>query len=65
MLHEHSDPRSLTQPSGIHDGGHPSSGHSIDPAETNGDHAAHNKHAGHDPDVFRRQFWIVPHAIGR
>jgi len=24
-----------------------------------GRHAAHNKHAGHDPDVFRRQFWIV------
>ena len=21
--------------------------------------AAHDKHAGHDPDVFRRQFWIV------
>jgi len=24
-----------------------------------GGHGAHNKHAGHDPDVFRRQFWIV------
>jgi Cu2+-exporting ATPase len=22
-------------------------------------HGAHNKHAGHDPDVFRRQFWVV------
>jgi len=22
-------------------------------------HAVHDKHAGHDPDVFRRQFWIV------
>jgi Cu2+-exporting ATPase len=22
-------------------------------------HKAHDKHAGHDPDVFRRQFWIV------
>ena len=22
-------------------------------------HPAHDKHAGHDPDVFRRQFWIV------
>jgi Cu2+-exporting ATPase len=22
-------------------------------------HAAHNKHAGHDPDAFRRQFWVV------
>ena len=21
--------------------------------------AAHNKHAGHDPDAFRRQFWVV------
>ena len=24
-----------------------------------GHHAVHDKHAGHDPDVFRRQFWIV------
>lgn len=24
-----------------------------------GGHAAHNKHAGHDPEAFRRQFWIV------
>jgi hypothetical protein len=22
-------------------------------------HPGHDKHAGHDPDVFRRQFWIV------
>jgi Cu2+-exporting ATPase len=22
-------------------------------------HAAHDKHAGHDPEAFRRQFWIV------
>ena len=22
-------------------------------------HVAHDKHAGHDPDVFRRQFWVV------
>jgi Cu2+-exporting ATPase len=22
-------------------------------------HATHDKHAGHDPDAFRRQFWIV------
>ena len=28
------------------------------PAESAG-HAGHDKHAGHDPDVFRRQFWIV------
>ena len=24
-----------------------------------GTHASHDRHAGHDPDVFRRQFWIV------
>jgi Cu2+-exporting ATPase len=24
-----------------------------------GGHAAHNKHAGHDPEAFRRQFWVV------
>ncbi len=24
-----------------------------------GGHDAHNKHAGHDPDAFRRQFWVV------
>ena len=29
------------------------------PADEHGAHDAHNKHAGHDPDVFRRQFWIV------
>ncbi len=29
------------------------------PTAERGGHAAHNKHAGHDPDVFRRQFWIV------
>jgi Cu2+-exporting ATPase len=23
------------------------------------EHAAHDKHAGHDPEAFRRQFWIV------
>ena len=23
------------------------------------EHASHDKHAGHDPDAFRRQFWIV------
>ena len=22
-------------------------------------HATHNKHAGHDPEAFRRQFWVV------
>ena len=25
----------------------------------NDEHGAHNKHAGHDPDAFRRQFWVV------
>ncbi|HEX7068992.1 MAG TPA: heavy metal translocating P-type ATPase [Candidatus Limnocylindria bacterium] len=25
----------------------------------NGGHAAHSKHAGHDPEAFRRQFWIL------
>src|SRR5687767_2437816 len=24
-----------------------------------GGHEAHNKHAGHDPEAFRRQFWVV------
>ncbi|CAN5371864.1 heavy metal translocating P-type ATPase [soil metagenome] len=24
-----------------------------------GGHAAHDKHAGHDPEAFKRQFWIV------
>jgi Cu2+-exporting ATPase len=24
-----------------------------------GKHSAHNKHAGHDPEAFRRQFWVV------
>ncbi|HET7685785.1 MAG TPA: heavy metal translocating P-type ATPase, partial [Candidatus Limnocylindria bacterium] len=24
-----------------------------------GRHAVRNKHAGHDPDAFRRQFWVV------
>ena len=28
-------------------------------AHAAGAHAAHDKHAGHDPDVFRRQFWLV------
>ncbi len=26
---------------------------------TSAPHASHNKHAGHDPDAFRRQFWVV------
>ena len=24
-----------------------------------GDRATHDKHAGHDPEAFRRQFWLV------
>ncbi len=28
-------------------------------ADPDGRHAAHSKHAGHDPAVFRRQFWVV------
>jgi Cu2+-exporting ATPase len=28
-----------------------------------GGHAAHDKHAGHDPEAFRRQFWVVPVVI--
>jgi Cu2+-exporting ATPase len=29
------------------------------PASEHAGHAAHNKHAGHDPEAFKRQFWIV------
>ncbi len=24
----------------------------------NGGHGSHDKHAGHDPDAFRRKFWL-------
>jgi Cu2+-exporting ATPase len=35
-------------------------GHHVAQSEAHGDgHGAHNKHAGHDPDAFRRQFWVV------
>ena len=54
MSHEHTDQPSLTQQPAVDHGSH-TSGHGGD----NTGHAAHNKHAGHDPDVFRRQFWIV------
>lgn len=39
----------------------PPVGHAERPAEPSHPvrHAAHDKHAGHDPDVFRRQFWVV------
>jgi Cu2+-exporting ATPase len=33
--------------------------HSPPRATEHGAHGAHDKHAGHDPDAFRRQFWIV------
>ena len=26
--------------------------------DTRGDHAVHDKHAGHDPEMFRRRFWL-------
>jgi Cu2+-exporting ATPase len=29
------------------------------PAGEHAAHVAHDKHAGHDPDAFRRQFWVV------
>src|SRR5262245_58044269 len=29
------------------------------PGERHAGHGGHNKHAGHDPEAFRRQFWIV------
>ena len=29
------------------------------PAAGHAEHQAHDKHAGHDPEVFRRQFWVV------
>ena len=28
-------------------------------ASENQEPAAHDKHAGHDPEAFRRQFWVV------
>jgi Cu2+-exporting ATPase len=33
--------------------------HEHHPADQRADHGSHDKHAGHDPEVFRRQFWIV------
>ncbi len=33
--------------------------HAAPAATADSTHGAHNKHAGHDPDAFRRQFWIV------
>jgi len=74
MAHEHVDPRLAgAAPAGddsnMHDshatdhGAHTPAnppGTSSDSGHGGGpEHAAHDKHAGHDPDVFRRQFWIV------
>ena len=40
--------------------GMPHHGHAAHPHPPDGGgHADHATHAGHDPDVFRRQFWIV------
>ena len=42
------------------DTGDPHAGHHVSsPAPDPGAHAGHDKHAGHDPEVFRRQFWVV------
>jgi len=48
MSHEHAGVRSdkPATPAPAHDTEH-------------GGHGAHNKHAGHDPDAFRKQFWVV------
>ena len=46
MAHEHVDHQSDPQRAPVHDAVH-------------GAHAAGNKHAGHDPQAFRRQFWIL------
>jgi Cu2+-exporting ATPase len=74
MAHEHVDPR-LAGAARAGDDSHMPDSHGTDhgartpanPPGTSSDgghgggpeHAAHDKHAGHDPDVFRRQFWIV------
>src|SRR3989304_4536787 len=43
-----------------HDPEAPVASHQVPPTGSeHGSHATHNKHAGHDPDVFRRQFWVV------
>ncbi|MEX1156365.1 MAG: heavy metal translocating P-type ATPase [Chloroflexota bacterium] len=43
-----------------HDPEAPVASHQAPPTGSeHGSHATHNKHAGHDPDVFRRQFWVV------
>ena len=39
------------------DHGHHSGGHDVRTAP--GSHAGHDKHAGHDPETFRRRFWLT------
>ena len=39
------------------DDGPSAESHRAPPAD--GGHGGHDKHAGHDPDAFRRQFWVV------
>jgi P-type Cu2+ transporter len=41
-------------------GQHPLAMHEAHPAQTAGDHMthAHDKHAGHSPDMFRNRFWL-------
>ncbi len=38
---------------------HSANGEPTEPPASGQSHAAHDKHAGHDPDAYRRQFWIV------
>jgi Cu2+-exporting ATPase len=49
--------------SGHHDHHHDHEQHAEDSEHANhgvpGAHSRHDEHAGHDPDAFRRQFWIV------
>jgi P-type Cu2+ transporter len=47
-------------PAGEEVAARPQSGHDMHGADaTDGGGGAHDKHAGHDPDAFRRQFWVV------
>ena len=43
-----------------HGGRHHHPAESANPhgSETHGGHGAHDKHAGHDPEMFRRRFWV-------
>ena len=46
MAHEHVDPRTIAHRGPTHNSEHAGDG-------------GHDVHAGHDPDAYRRQFWIV------